>query len=696
MKLLKKISAVVVTAVLSASLTMGALLPLSVNAASSLNTGSHNYKGYSQYWDGAGYTSMYRTSDGYMVVIGNNSAIVAMYYDINYNYKSCKQISIDYDEWGGSYSDGTYYYLFTGKKNSSHSNSAECYRLTKFDANWNKLGQVGVSNCNTAVPFDASNVDFVHSGSNLYIRCGCEMYSGHQANITFQFNTASMTLVGFTNYDSMGKGYDNNGYTSHTFHTEIAIDGSNLIAADHGDAYPRSMSVTKCSPNVSTGTFYSDYWSGQSTRYTVFNIGGNYNSAGNQTNAKLGGLAVSSTSYLTVGTSIDQNNFNSNSTQNVYIGVINKNTGASSVKWLTSLSGGPANNPTNPYIVKINDDRFAVLWSDSSNTTVYYAYINANGDLIDSIGSMSGSLSDCQPIVNGIKITWYASSSQITVNGGSVSNPGGRFYSIFVDPAAQREIIGEFVDRLYSTCLNRKPDASGRNTWIELLFSGSRTGSEVAYGFVFSAEFMGLNLCNDCYVDRLYEAFMGRSSDPQGKSTWVNLLNSGASREYVFNGFALSAEFTRLCNDYGIVLGNGIPVPTKSTIPTSTCSQCNKQFVINDGIVGFVTRLYTVALGRNPDDSYTTWLNGLASHSMTGSEVAYGFIFSAEYQNKNLTNEQYVDSLYATLFDRPGDPAGRQMWIDMLNSGYSREDIFWGFIGSQECTNLCNRFNIIK
>ena len=56
------------------------------------------------------------------------------------------------------------------------------------------------------------------------------------------------------------------------------------------------------------------------------------------------------------------------------------------------------------------------------------------------------------------------------------------------------------------------------------------------------------------YVEYLYEAFMGRSSDVDGKAYWLGrIANEGLTREDVFNGFAYSPEFTGICNGYGIV-----------------------------------------------------------------------------------------------------------------------------------------------
>ena len=79
------------------------------------------------------------------------------------------------------------------------------------------------------------------------------------------------------------------------------------------------------------------------------------------------------------------------------------------------------------------------------------------------------------------------------------------------------------------------------------------TGKQVAFGFIFSPEFVNRNLSNEEYVEYLYLAIMGRASDAGGKADWVNRLNNGWIRQDVFNGFAGSTEFHNICVSYGIV-----------------------------------------------------------------------------------------------------------------------------------------------
>ena len=256
-----------------------------------------------------------------------------------------------------------------------------------------------------------------------------------------------------------------------------------------------------------------------------------------------------------------------------------------------------------------------------------------------------------------------------------------------------KDDVEAFVAQLYKVCLDRNPDAGGLNTWTTRLKNKQETGVSAAYGFVFSNEFKSKNLCNEDYVEQLYAAFMGRKADDSGRSTWVGLLESGTTREEVFNGFALSNEFADLCRKYGIEQGSGIEIPKYGTVPTDSCSICGKE----DGITGFVTRLYQVCLNRKPDaGGLKDWKKRLSEHTSSGREVAYGFIFSQEFIGKNYSDADYVEHLYEAFMGRSSDAAGKTMWVDYLKKGWSREQVFDGFVGSDEFTKICNSYGIVR
>ena len=251
--------------------------------------------------------------------------------------------------------------------------------------------------------------------------------------------------------------------------------------------------------------------------------------------------------------------------------------------------------------------------------------------------------------------------------------------------------VGGFVTRLYQVCLSRNPDAAGKADWENNLKTGKNTGVQAAYGFIFSNEFKGKNLCNTDYVKQLYQAFMGRQYDAPGLKDWVNQLGSGKTREEVFNGFALSQEFKKICDSYGITQGEGIAKPEYGTVPTGACSVCGAQ----DGVTGFVTRMYKVALGRTPDAAgLKDWTNNLWSHKNSGTDIGRGFIFSNEFKGKNYNNADYVEHLYEAFMGRGSDPAGKADWVGQLDKGTGREQVFNGFANSVEFDKICKSYGI--
>ena len=122
--------------------------------------------------------------------------------------------------------------------------------------------------------------------------------------------------------------------------------------------------------------------------------------------------------------------------------------------------------------------------------------------------------------------------------------------NIVIAPSGEVE---SFARRLYTTCLGRDADIGGLNDWATQLANMQISGSQAAHGFFFSEEFIAHGFSNEEYVNRLYRTFMGREADPAGFADWVGQLNSGVSRESVFQGFAGSTEWAGICAEYGIL-----------------------------------------------------------------------------------------------------------------------------------------------
>lgn len=244
-------------------------------------------------------------------------------------------------------------------------------------------------------------------------------------------------------------------------------------------------------------------------------------------------------------------------------------------------------------------------------------------------------------------------------------------------PSEIKEQVEAFVSRMYTVVLDREAEEGGLNNWTNWLLSHEVDGAGIAEGFILSNEFKVQQLSDSDYLDVLYSTFFDREADEDGKNTWISLLKQGASREYVLAGFVNSVEFDSLCTAYGIDRG------TMKVTGTST------------GIRGFVERMYTTALERDADVSgMNTWTAQITTGTMTAEQVAKSFFFADEFVNRGLSNEDYVETLYATFMDRESDVDGKTMWVNLLNNGMSRTEVLEGFSRSTEFTNILASFGL--
>ena len=107
----------------------------------------------------------------------------------------------------------------------------------------------------------------------------------------------------------------------------------------------------------------------------------------------------------------------------------------------------------------------------------------------------------------------------------------------------------------------------------------------------------------------------------------------------------------------------------------------------------FIERFYQNILGRESDETgMNTWLQRIQTNSAT--DLALGFFRSAEFANLGLANEEFIDILYQTLFNRVADDNGKLNWLNKLNQGRSKESIMFGFFNSPEFKELSDSFGV--
>ncbi|WP_434311563.1 DUF4214 domain-containing protein [Hominifimenecus sp. rT4P-3] len=114
-----------------------------------------------------------------------------------------------------------------------------------------------------------------------------------------------------------------------------------------------------------------------------------------------------------------------------------------------------------------------------------------------------------------------------------------------------------------------------------------------------------------------------------------------------------------------------------------------------EGVTGFVTRLYKIVLQRTPRaDEVQFWVDRLKGNQASGSEVAAGFFNSDEYKKRNKSDEAFVTDLYQAIMGRQPDATGYNGWVGRLKDGGSRPNVLAGFLNSEEFRKLCGSYGV--
>ena len=263
------------------------------------------------------------------------------------------------------------------------------------------------------------------------------------------------------------------------------------------------------------------------------------------------------------------------------------------------------------------------------------------------------------------KATWYDQSGNQCY-----STLTGQSTPILYRRKSKSQMITSFVERMYTVVLNRNAEEGGLAYWSDELKNGTGDAATLARGFIGSEEFKTRGLDDSAYLDVLYNTFFDRAADEEGKAYWLGELANGSSREFVLSQFVNSREFAGICDSYEIARGT---------------MEADGSSIYNAGVRNFVLRNYTKALGRGGEtEGVEYWSHLINTRQMTALDCAMSFFHSQEFLNKNLSDADYVETLYATYFDRVSDAEGKAYWLNQMQSGMNRDAVLTEFAYSQE------------
>lgn len=392
------------------SRTFGTRAALGSSSEISANICSQNYSTY------ASPVNSYLTADGtgYLRIENFDDGILAEQYSSGLLFQSRRLIAKELELFGGFYNGKNAYYLVFGNNNSGESDSQEVVRVVKYDKNWNRLDSASLYGANTTIPFRAGSLRMTEYGGYLYIRTCHQMYMSsdglnHQANLMIQVRTSDMTIM--DSYSEVSN--SSYGYVSHSFNQFIlADDEGNLVGLDHGDAYPRSFLLSRYGKKAGSDTFQS-----KCSNVGLLTFKGEIGT--NATGASIGGLEYSSSSYLTAGNSVPQDDswMGGYGVRNIFVTSTSRSSFSASgsrIQWITSYTQDGGVTASTPQLIKCSSDQFLLLWDEMSTKTsptslygVRYVFLDGNGNMISDIGWGAGCLSDCRPVVSGQSVIWY-------------------------------------------------------------------------------------------------------------------------------------------------------------------------------------------------------------------------------------------------------------------------------------------------
>lgn len=377
-----------------------------VSPAESDNKGDQNYI---KYGSPAYSYILVDDASGKVRIEYSGGALMCEYYDADGALTGQKSIPVELPIFGGFLEGADNYYLIFGQENEEEDDTKEVIRVVCYSKDWVRQGAASVCGANTRIPFDAGSASLTESGGMLYLRTCHEMYKNekgeiHQSNMTVSIRKSDMTVTSTRCEVS----YVGTGYVSHSFNQIMKEDGSDIVAVDHGDAYPRGFVLFKYEGKAGAESL------GAPKYVIVLSFGGE--TGDNYTGASLGSLEISDTHYLVAGNSVvqDGDTFDSGAVRNIFVTATSKNDfteSGTSMHWVTSYTG--SESVSTPVMTALPDGKYLLMWT--VDDVLNFCYVGSDGTPENTIYTGIGSLSDCRPYYKNNGVWWYVTSSTAPV-----------------------------------------------------------------------------------------------------------------------------------------------------------------------------------------------------------------------------------------------------------------------------------------
>lgn len=215
------------------------------------------------------------------------------------------------------------------------------------------------------------------------------------------------------------------------------------------------------------------------------------------------------------------------------------------------------------------------------------------------------------------------------------------------------------IDRLYQAVLGRHADPAGLLADLRSNLPAVDLAAGMLSSPEYSAEYVGTHgvPSGADFVDEIYRGGVGRMPTGLDLQACLSALQGGMSRASTAASIASSPEAQSLQRALGYAMRlpdqhGAVPVPQQAEI----------------------VRLYEGLLGRDPVGADVQAWSGAIAAGAGMSQVAGGFLGSAEYQQAH-ADPAYVTTLYDGFLGRDPDASGLSSWDGSLGGGTSQAQV---------------------
>lgn len=438
---MKNKKATIVAVVMVLCILMSNSVTVEANAMKAIDTGiSQEVYAVGKYmnWDGVSTVAQFLDQDGNFCFAFKNGKKIQIVKTKDGKVKKKLKLKMKGKLLGSVVCDGDgFYYVVTGKENSSDNRNKKTVFITKYDASGKLIKSVGNNgrsslasyyndSFNTKIPFDGGTCDVAINGDYLAVNYAREMYSGHQSNSVWMIDKNTMKTV------APSENYSN--YESHSFGQRVAPYAGGFAFMSEGDCYDRAFTFSTA--DLQAGTFSEtpifDFWVKKGTfdAYDMYILNNNFAHIGDLCALNDGNISFVASSVKALSSKA------SNQREQIFIQIFDpkadltkksayvttgKRSGTAGkngdegktnygVKWLTKYKSG---HISNPQAVTDGAGNTIVLFErykeDNTYLGVYCIIVDSKGDIAKKASRISKTahLNSCEtPVYSNGYIYW--------------------------------------------------------------------------------------------------------------------------------------------------------------------------------------------------------------------------------------------------------------------------------------------------